>query len=174
MAELTLPPPPPAHTGPPVVLATTDKEAKEHEDEMMNTNLWANAKDEKNPVQMHQDVGEIEVNHLQLKEKSELLHKITLQAEKELHEQEKSKVAQKTYDEEKKERYAQAEQVDQQAIDLDHMSFSAQDLNTFSAIADQQSSKNHSPPQDEVKVQTVERHGPKTFFEQIYDKSSQN
>ena len=78
MAELTLPPPPPAHTGPPVVLATTDKEAKEHEDEMMNTNLWANAKDEKNPVQMHQDVGEIEVNHLQLKEKSELLHKITL------------------------------------------------------------------------------------------------
>lgn len=73
-------PPPPQHvdSGPPVVFATTDKEAKEHEAEVLNTNLWANAKDEKSPIQMHQDVGEIEVNHLQMKEKSDLLHKVTL------------------------------------------------------------------------------------------------
>ena len=38
-------------------------------------------------------------------------------------------------------------------------------------MADQQSAKNHAPPQDDVKVMTVEKHGPKTFFEQIYDKS---
>ena len=38
---------PPVPTGPPTVLATTDQEAKEHEQEVLNTKLWANAKDEK-------------------------------------------------------------------------------------------------------------------------------
>ena len=63
MAEIKVPPPPVKPSGPPTVLATTDEEAKQHEQEVLNTKLWANAKDEK-PIQMHQDVGEIEVNHL--------------------------------------------------------------------------------------------------------------
>ena len=51
---------------------------------------------------------------------------MTLQAEKELHEAESKKAAiQKSYEDEKKERYATAEQVDAQAIELDHMNFSA-------------------------------------------------
>ena len=81
MAEIFVPKEP-VHNGPPVVLATTDSEAKEYEADVMNTN--------KAQVNLHQDVGEIVVNpvHLQVKEASDMLHKVTLMEEKELHEAE--------------------------------------------------------------------------------------
>ena len=69
---------------------------------------------------------------MNLKEKSDLLHNVALDAQNDLKEQIISK--RETDDERRKEIYKQAENLDLQVMDLEKMKFSAHELNDYSAL----------------------------------------
>lgn len=81
------------------IMATNDEEAHAHiralnldsKDVVDNTNLWAHAQSEKKPSRRQTiDVGDIETNHMNLHDKSLLLHDVAMDAEKDLTEQVKT------------------------------------------------------------------------------------
>ena len=98
-----------------------------------NTEKWASNKQEhasSKPI----EIGEIETSHMDMSQKSNLLHSVALSAETDLVEQDEKLVSKE--EEEYHSRMQMAEELDAQVIDLNKMNFSARDLNTFSALAD--------------------------------------
>ena len=67
------------------------------------------------------------------------------------------------------------EELDNQALEIEHMQFSANDLNNYSAISDQSASRTYEnkKPVEAAKLQTKEEK-PKNFFEEIYFQNRQN
>ena len=77
-----------------------------------------------------------DTNNLQLYQKSNLLHAVALSAANELHSKKEEVDEAGLEDMAHKERLHEADELSEQAIELDHMTFSAKDLNSFSALAD--------------------------------------
>lgn len=75
------------------VQATTDEEAQERarelqletEAERQNTKDWANARPATMKKRESIDVGVIEIDKMNLQQKSDMLHNVAIQAEKDLH-----------------------------------------------------------------------------------------
>ena len=103
-----------------------------------NTESWADAADRKTPSKPI-EIGTIETDHMNLSEKSNMLHQVALSAETDLVEQDERLVSKE--EEAYHSRMQMAEELDSQVIDLNKMSFSARDLNTFSALTDQNAHK---------------------------------
>jgi len=70
---------------------------------------------------------------MDLHQKSDLLHSVALSAENDL--KEEIKIHKNSEEEDRQDRYKQAEELDLQVIDLEKMTFSAKDLNSFSALS---------------------------------------
>jgi hypothetical protein len=71
-------------------------------------------------------------------------------------------------EEDRAERYQQAEELDAQAIELNKMNFSAHDLNDFSALESQKAETTYELPAAPKKKVVIDNHK-KDFFEQLYD-----
>jgi len=69
---------------------------------------------------------------MNMQQKSDLLHNVALDAQSDLKEQ--IQTQRQSDEERKKEIYKQAENLDLQVMDLEKMSFSAHELNNFSAL----------------------------------------
>ena len=134
----------------------------ESTDVQHNTNLWAHAKGDKQPSRQTMDIGDIETNKMNLQEKSLLLHNVAIGAERDLTEQVKTQ--KNTEEEERADRYQQAEELDQQVIALDKMNFSAHDLNDFSALTNQRAETTFQLPAAPKKLIQVDTHV-KDFYE---------
>lgn len=115
------------------------------------------------------EIGEIQTEKMNLSEKSNLLHSVAMSAQEEANKQEEER--KRTVLEEEKDRKKQAEEVDREAIDLEHMQFSAKDLNNYSAITDQNAAKtfNSKVTQEVMKKEAAPIPHKKNFFEEIYD-----
>lgn len=163
---------------PKFISMTSDAEAKElakkyklseSEEIKRNTKLWAKVTDEA-PVQHETiEIGEIETEKMNLNEKSNLLHSVALSAEEDANKVEDER--KRTALEEEKDRKKQAEEVDKDAIDLEHMQFSAKDLNSYSAITDQNADKTfkQKAPTESAKKEEALPQKKKNFYEEIYD-----
>ena len=97
------------------------------------------------------------------------MHAVAQSAANELHSKKEDSMDAATQEEmAHRERLHEADELSEQAIELDHMNFSAKDLNSFSALADQKANEHYKPPVH-VEVKAVEAPHQKSFFEQIYD-----
>lgn len=115
-------------------------------------------------------------------EKSALFHNVVKSAQKQIEEEANPKPAKVTEDDLHKDRIRTAEEIDQTAIDLEKMSFTAKDLNNFSSFAQQNAGKQFEERQQvedkksakpaEKKVE--EKKPSKNFYEQIYDQKAQD
>ena len=117
-------------------------------------------------------IGEIRLNTVQ--RSNDMLHQVTMAAEQELHDEKFPHPEVKTEAELKKERYQQAEELDQEAISLDRMNFSAHDLNSFTGMTTQNGDHTYeelAPAQKPKMHAQVDSHK-KSFFEEIYEKTS--
>ena len=120
----------------------------------------------------HVDVGEIELGKKELteEEKNEILHKAALAAAKPVKEEpSKEEIEAKNH----KALLQQADELAEQAQDIEQIKFTAKDLSNFSAMTDQNANKTFDskmPPKPKEKVAVQLPSGPKTFFEELLDK----
>ena len=55
-------------------------------------------------------------------------------------------------------------------MDLEHMKFSAKEMNDFTALTTQSAGKTYYEAPPEVKAVAIEEVKPKSFYEQLYEK----
>lgn len=140
---------------------------------MENTKAWANFQ-EKKPEKQEVD-DHIETGAMNKEEKSQLLHEVAKSALDEEQESKHPKPVEKTDEEIDEERRQTANELSENAIEVGNMSFSANDLNAFSALSSQRADKtfgNGSGANASAsKTQNGVKPPRKDFYEELYDKS---
>lgn len=105
------------------------------EEERENTDHWAHAGQENKYYHKKDIVGEIETDKMDLQQKSEIFHAVVKSAQQDEKDSRNPEKVEKSSDQIDSERKEQAEEVEAQVMDLEHMKFSARDLNDYSKLS---------------------------------------
>ena len=152
-----------------------EKKEKPTKDEIDNTNAWAHA-EQREQKEANKEAESLQTSGLTKDQKSEIFHQISKSAFSELKDDADPSRVPKTDEQIKADRMKTASEVEEQTIDLDKHTFSANELKDFTALTEQSSDttkakmdKAESDRKSKIGEKAETQEKKKNMYEELYD-----